>query len=149
MYIEQHAKQLVAYCADVARQMTQDDTSFFRVWTPVLDTINAQLPRGSGFDAGSRFLPEDSTQSRLVFETAFHHMDDAGMYDGWTNHQIIVNPSFDGFDIRVTGRDRNGIKDRIAECFYYALSGYWKVQFNAELREMDIVPADYDYGFVK
>ena len=83
------------------------------------------MPRGSGFDAGTRFDAcehVDSKRERLVFQTAFHHMNDAGYYDGWTQHSVIVTPSFSGFDLRVTGPNRNDIKDYIADCFHDALS---------------------------
>jgi len=46
-----------------------------------------------------------------------------GMYSGWSQHKVIVTPSLIcGFDIRVTGRDRNQVKDYIAETFHHALS---------------------------
>jgi hypothetical protein len=147
MFIEMHAKQLIEYCADVARIMTQDDTKFVAMWTPVLDEINARLPRGSGFDSGSEFLPEDSKRNRLVFKTSFHHMNDSGMYDGWTEHNVIVTPTFGGFDIRVTGVNRNEIKEYIADMFQECLSDYVKSEFDKEAQEMSIVPAQFDYGF--
>lgn len=85
------------------------------------DLIKQRLPHGSGFDAGTR-LEDASTADRLVFSTEFHHMNDVGFYDGWTDHLIIVTPTFTGFDIRVSGKDRNGIEDYIADTFHYALS---------------------------
>jgi hypothetical protein len=45
-------------------------------------------------------------------------MDEHGCYDGWTHHKVIVKASlWAGIDIRVTGRDRNQIKEYIAEQF--------------------------------
>lgn len=80
------------------------------------------MPHGSGFDAGTLLSFQRSTPERLVFETSFHHMNDAGMYDGWTTHDVIVTPSLvHGFNLRITGRDRNGIKDYIAQAFYDCL----------------------------
>jgi hypothetical protein len=82
----------------------------------------AALPHGSGFDNGSKIDLERSTPERLVFSTAFHHMNEHGYYDGWTEHTVIVTPSLVfGFELRVTGRNRNDIKDTIHECFHYAL----------------------------
>jgi hypothetical protein len=49
-------------------------------------------------------------------------MDKTGMYDGWTNHSLIVKPSFDGLNIRVTGRNKNYIKEYLADLFYEALT---------------------------
>ena len=81
------------------------------------------LPSGSGFDSGTTVSVEACTPDRLVLSASYHHMDDGGSYDGWTEHEIIVTASLaHAFNIRVTGRDRNGIKDYIAEIFHSALS---------------------------
>jgi hypothetical protein len=86
-----------------------------------LDTIERNLPRGSGIDCGTK-ISRDSTSRKIVLVADFHHMDDNGYYDGWTNHKIIVTPSFDGIDIRVTGQNRNDIKDYLADVYHYALN---------------------------
>jgi hypothetical protein len=73
-------------------------------------------PSGSGFDAGTQ-IDEDRSDT-LVFTTAFHHMNEGGYYDGWTEHTVRVKPSLAwGFDLTVSGRDRNDIKDYIADTF--------------------------------
>ena len=92
--------------------------------TETLDRLAVRfLPSGSGFDAGSSLMFSESTPERLVFATSFHHMTEHGMYDGWTTHKVVVTPSLAfGFKLRVTGRDRNDIKDYIAEAFQDALS---------------------------
>ena len=82
----------------------------------------AWLPSGSGVDCGTQLLRDRSTPSRLVFALSFHHMNDAGMYDGWTEHTAVVTPTFSGVDVRITGRDRNGIKDYLAELLRDALT---------------------------
>lgn len=81
------------------------------------------LPSGSGFDSGTEIELDDCRAAkRIVFKTSFHHINDVGMYDGWTNHLVIIEPDFDGFILRVTGRDRNAIKDYIADTFHHALT---------------------------
>ena len=76
-------------------------------------------PSGSGFDSGTQLNRDAKFDPNvLLFETEFHHMNDAGMYDGWTQHRVIVRPSFAGIEIRVTGRDRNEIKSYIADVFH-------------------------------
>jgi len=40
-----------------------------------------------------------------------------GAYSGWSEHVITATATFTGLDIRVSGRDRNGIKEYIAEEF--------------------------------
>lgn len=84
--------------------------------------VHSYLPRGSGFDVGTKLDWDRSNKNRLVFTTEFHHMNDVGMYDGWTAHDVFVNPDlcFD-FTLRVTGRNRNDIKDLIHEQFNHAL----------------------------
>jgi hypothetical protein len=147
MYIETGAHQLVAYCAEVVRIMQGNEQRFIDMWTPVLEEINARLPSGSGFDVGSYLDVNASTQMRLVFVTAFHHMSDCGIYSGWTEHNVAVTPNFEGFTIRVTGRDKNMIKDYIADVFHEALSDYVKTAFDKETQAMKLVFAMYDYGF--
>jgi len=81
-----------------------------------LKDIMGDAPSGSGLDAGTTL--GDSTPERLVFNTSFHHMNDVGYYDGWTDHQVIVTASLTwGLNIRITGRNRNDIKDYLAEVF--------------------------------
>jgi hypothetical protein len=78
------------------------------------------MPRGSGFDNGTTL--QESTPNRITFGTAFHHMDESGSYDGWTDHTVIITPDLvHGFNLRITGRDRNQIKEYMHECFAMAL----------------------------
>lgn len=84
----------------------------------VIDKIMAGAPSGSGIDSGTKFNEEKSNENKLVFETAFHHMNDGGMYDGWTEHQIIVTPSLTfGFELKITGKDRNQIKEYLYDVY--------------------------------
>jgi len=83
----------------------------------MLPIVNQYLPSGSGFDAGTHFDVEQSTDTKLVFYTSFHHMNDHGSYTRWTEHKITVTPTFSGFDIKVWGRDFYDIKEFIASCF--------------------------------
>ena len=93
----------------------------------ILTGILLEFPSGSGFDAGTQLDKDGSTGERLVFTTAFHHMNENGLYDGWTNHKVIVTPSLEmGCRIKITGRDRNEIKDYIGERFQSVLSKEWK-----------------------
>lgn len=84
--------------------------------------VREYMPSGSGFDAGTELVIDVCDDSTLVFKTAFHHMDEQGSYDGWTEHKVKVTAEFGGFDIYVGGRDRNQIKDYIADTFHYSLN---------------------------
>lgn len=82
------------------------------------EMVKENLPRGSGFNNGTKFNWEESSRNKLVFDTAFHHMDENGYYCGWSEHKVIVTPDLlFGFNIRVTGKNVRDIKDYIAEMF--------------------------------
>jgi hypothetical protein len=50
-------------------------------------------------------------------------MNEQGSYDGWTEHTVIVTPSLAmGYRLRITGRDRNGIKEYMHDVFNAALN---------------------------
>ena len=54
--------------------------------------IEDHMPSGSGFDGGTHLDFERSNGKRLIFNTAFHHMTESGMYDGWSHHEVWVRP---------------------------------------------------------
>lgn len=85
--------------------------------------VEAHLPSGGGFDCGAKLDLDESTAEKLVLTTEFHHMNDGGMYDGWTGHRVIVTPSLQfGFSLRIAGRDRSQIKEYMHDVFQSALS---------------------------
>lgn len=84
----------------------------------VLDDLIKLAPSGNGFDAGTEFVSVRSNSRRLVFKTAFHHMDGNGHYDGWTHHTVTALPDLlYGFLLVISGKDRNGIKELIHDTF--------------------------------
>lgn len=88
-----------------------------------LIALQNELPSGSGIDIAPQIDLQRSKPNRLVFTTSFHHMNENGYYDGWTDHEVIVTPCFVfGLDVKVTGSNRNDIKDAIAERFEEALN---------------------------
>lgn len=88
----------------------------------IRDLTRDFMPSGSGFNNGTTFDFDASTEARLVFNTSYHHMNEVGCYDGWSSHTVTVRPSLAfEFDLRIGGRDRNGIKDYIAHVFRSAL----------------------------
>ena len=84
----------------------------------VVDLVRNKMPSGSGIDCGTTINWDLSTEEKLVFHTSFHHMNDAGIYDGWTDHDVYVKPSlFCGITLLITGTDRNQIKDYLHDIF--------------------------------
>ena len=84
--------------------------------------VKAHLPSGSGLDAGVKFKLDLSSADKLVFLTAFHHMNENGCYDGWTNHGLTVRPSLAfGYDLKIGGPNRNDIKDYLYQVFQDSL----------------------------
>ncbi len=86
-----------------------------------LAKLISYLPSGSGIDSGISLDKESSTASRIIFRFEYHHMNDVGYYDGWTAHTAVITPAFDGFNLTITGRDRNQIKGYLYDVFDYAL----------------------------
>lgn len=105
------------------RCVTSNNSEWIDKWhTSITEWTKEHFPRGSGFDSGTKCIVDESSDDLLVFETAFHHMNDGGMYDGWTEHRVKVKPSLGlGFRLVIGGPDRNQIKEYIAECFSSAL----------------------------
>jgi hypothetical protein len=79
--------------------------------------IGDKLPSGSGIDTGTEFDMTTSSEDNLVFNTSFHHMDEGGGYDDWTEHAIILTPTFGDYKMEITGEDREGIKEYLRDTF--------------------------------
>src|SRR5438128_9856729 len=131
------ADKLVNLIASTLDAWKRCQTDGNREWedrhAETLRELVAEMPSGSGFDSGTKLDVEASSADRLVFETSFHHMNDVGMHDGWTEHTVIVKPSFiGGMSISVTGRNRNDIKEFIVEAFQTALSAPFVPAASAE-----------------
>lgn len=87
-------------------------------WASLLDAIEANLlPSGSGFDNGTKIDREATNPKRISLRVEYHHMTGTGFYDGWTSHSVTISPTFCGCEVRVSGSDRNGIREYIGEIF--------------------------------
>lgn len=88
-----------------------------RVFDALCAWVKKNGPSGSGIDMGTA-LSEKSTMDCIVLGTHFHHMDEHGSYDGWTDHMVRCKASMlFGIDVTVSGRDRNQIKDMLGEMY--------------------------------
>jgi len=117
-------RQLASLLISRANCLKDNNTEWhYRHAESIADLVQCYLPDGSGFDNGTEMDVERSTPDKLVFTTSYHHMNDGGMYDGWTSHTVTVRPSLAfGIEVKVSGSNRNDIKDDIWETFHYALT---------------------------
>jgi len=83
--------------------------------------VRQQGPSGAGIDRGAYLDMNKSTSTRIVLTCYYHHMNDVGYYDGWTEHTITVKPAFCGVDVLVGGKNRNDIKGYLGEVFHHWL----------------------------
>ncbi len=84
----------------------------------IAQLVDDFLPSGFGWDGGTKIDLDASHADKLVLFGSFHHMHESGMYDGWTEHTVTVTPSLlNDFNLRISGRDRNEIKDYLHEMF--------------------------------
>lgn len=84
-----------------------------------LEQLQEFLPSGSGFDNGTHIDIDESKPDKIVLRFSYHHMNEEGCYTHWTDHvvKIVPNLAF-RYDLKISGRNTNGIKDY----FYDVLS---------------------------
>lgn len=117
--------QMLAHCV-LARQNCIEHKN--DLWIPkhtesIRDLVHKHMPSGSGWDMGTTLDLSGSKPDRLVFNGSYHHMDSNGFYDGWTDHAVIVTPSLvHDINIRITGRNRNDVKEYLHQWFHEALT---------------------------
>lgn len=90
----------------------------------VIEQIISSLPHGSGIDGNTSFDYTNSKPNKLFINSEYHAMDDNGMYDKWITFKLILEPSWDGFDITIKdnfGSKYQFLKDYLVEIFYYEL----------------------------
>lgn len=76
------------------------------------------LPSGSGLDNGVKFDWDNSNDTKLIFKFSYHHLNEDGYYDGWTDHVLTLTPTFvHGFDLKISGKDKNNTKDYLYDLF--------------------------------
>jgi hypothetical protein len=104
------------------------------------EIVRESFPRGSGFDKGTEIDLERSTDEKLIFNVSFHHMDENGMYDGWTEHEVTVRPSLaHEFLLTISGRDKNQIKEYMMDEFNSCLDQEEDKVPRLEIKQADAV----------
>tara|TARA_R110001632_G_scaffold70752_1_gene164620 strand:- start:10615 stop:10995 length:381 start_codon:yes stop_codon:yes gene_type:complete len=119
-------KTLIEQIASTVQAMSNCIAVKNKVWEDLhrdkLDNLKEQLPSGSGIDSGCEIDLNNTTNEKVIIKTSFHHMDEHGGYDGWTEHKITIRPQFNGIDIKISGKDKNGVKEYLAELFNEVLT---------------------------
>ena len=92
-----------------------------------IDMFVDKLPSGSGIDSGNDLDYDKSTGKKLIINSAFHTMDDAGGYGGWVNYRVVVTTSLQhGFNLNIIGnfssnKNAHDLKEYLYEVYNYAL----------------------------
>jgi hypothetical protein len=107
-----------------ARQNCQasNNTEWLDKHSDTIKTLVDLLPSGAGWNEGTKIDLDASHANKIVLYGSYQHMDEFGYYDGWTEHTITVKSSLTSdIDIRISGSNRNDIKDYLYQTFEYAL----------------------------
>lgn len=86
----------------------------------VLKHLFTMLPSGSGIDSGTKV--EEISSERVKLSCGFHHMNEVGSYNGWTEHSIRVTPGWNGPLITIRGPNRNDILAYLHEVYDVCLT---------------------------
>lgn len=99
-----------------------------RAENSIFEIEKEYLPSGSGFDSGCTVNLDKSRPDKLIIETPYHCMNDAGYYDYWVYPCVIVKPSLQfnfSFDINwkgYRGKYKELLTDYIVDCVYESLT---------------------------
>lgn len=80
------------------------------------------LPSGAGVDNGTTIDLDRTSEDKIVLTCSYHHMNNDGYYDGWTDHTITVRPTFRGFHVDASGDDRDDILAYLGDLYREGLS---------------------------
>ena len=131
-------KTLAALIAETAVWAERAQNNEHAQWGDIAHDRLAQLvrllPSGSGIDSGTELVSADRT--KIVLTAGYHHMNDGGYYDGWTEHRITIRPRFDGLEVTISGRNRNDIKEYLHQTYHHALSAPVTESVHPETREV-------------
>lgn len=93
--MERKVYQALASAVSARINCTQrGNVEWFEKHSDAIESLCANyLPSGSGFDAGTKIDLDASNGEKLIFATSYHHMDENGMYCGWSEHTVTVTAS--------------------------------------------------------
>ena len=126
------SKTLVGHIACAVNSMARcnsNGNAYADKWESLLAHIEKDiLPRGSGFDCGCRIERSPRNPAYVQIAFSFHHMDESGRYDGWTEHTATFKPDFEtGFSLHLSGKDHNSAKEYFSDILSELLSRDFRV----------------------
>ena len=132
-------QELASRIDAMARCENTEKHEWFKKSEDLINKIMETAPSGSGIDNGTTLDLDKSTGEKLIFIFGYHHMNEAGYYDGWSEHTLIVKPSLQfGIDIRITGQDRNDIKDYLYQVYEPWLNQEIEIIYNKETDNVSV-----------
>ena len=111
----------VAFYSDVARAINgyhmTDNPKTKEVNENIIKNLEALLPVNEFIEARKIDI-QRSTGQRLVILVRYKNVHEYKSYNSITGHQLIITPCLmNGFNIRLTGLDRRGSKEKIEKLF--------------------------------
>lgn len=96
--------RLIAQQVDYSKQANANPRH-----TYALESLMKHMPSGSGIDSGTKLLLEESSNTELVFQVDYHHMNQSGYYCGWSTRKIVITPSLTSpYCMDFRGEDASG-----------------------------------------
>ena len=112
-------KQIANLC--IAEKQCSPDWKF-KHRERLINYAQNNLPSGSGIDSGCILWIDDSGADKIIIKFSYHFMNENGMYDGWEDYELTLRPDFvNGFLMKITGKNRDDVKDYFYDTFDYAL----------------------------
>ncbi len=118
-------KALASTIAARLNCIESDNTEWIGKHHDRIDALQDLLPSGSGIDCGTKVDLDNSTGEKIVLTADYHHMNENGMYDGWSNGTITITPSLAhtiniDFDWPLEGDDCD-LLDYLHQTYHWAL----------------------------
>lgn len=111
-------KTLISLIAKNCEWLKTVNENYLDLCESRINKLESLLPSGSGIDCGCKIDREKSGLKKVIINLSFHHMNNGGYYDGWTEHKIVITPNLSEYpDIKITGRNRDEIKGYLYDIF--------------------------------
>lgn len=111
-------KTLISLIAKNCEWLKTVNENYLNLCESRIDKLESLLPSGSVIDCGCKIDREKSGLKKVIINLSFHHMNNGGYYDGWTEHKIIITPNLSEYpDIKITGRNKDQIKEYLCDIF--------------------------------